>query len=290
MITELDHHGNVDPWRNLERERGVAIRAVAVRPEAGRLDEEDLARALELRPKIVAIGAASNALGTINDVRRITAAARTAGALVFVDAVHLAPHTLLDVREIGCDLLACSAYKFYGPHIGVLWGRGSVLSDIDVPKVAPASDTPPERIETGTQCHEGIAGGAAAVDFLASLTPGAPSRREALAATFAALTRHEAALVERLWQGFSALPGVTLYGPPPGTPRTPTVAFAVAGRTSREVAEALARQGVFVSDGDFYAPTLLRRLGRADLVRVGCACYTTDEEVDRLIAAVQGLV
>lgn len=300
VVTELDHHANVDPWRALERERGVAIRAVAMRPETGRLDEEDLARALDLKPRIVAVGAASNALGTINDVPCIAAAARDAGALVFVDAVHLAPHARVDVRAMGCDFLACSAYKFYGPHIGVLWGRRDLLAALDVPKVAPASDAPPERVETGTQCHEGIAGAAAAVDFLASLSPGAADRlgcasagadrRAALDATFEALGRSEAALLERLWRGLSALPGVTLFGPPPGTPRTPTVAFEVAGHRARDVAISLARSGVFVSDGDFYAPTLLRRLGRTDLVRVGCACYTTAEDVDRLIGAVRDAV
>lgn len=287
VVTELDHHANVDPWRALARERGVTVRSVAVRPEEGRLDEEDLLRALELRPQVVAIGAASNALGTINDIARIAAAAREVGALCFVDAVHYAPHALVDVRALGCDLLACSIYKFYGPHLGALWGRREVLAELDVPKLSPASNEPPWRMETGTQCHEAIAGAAAAVDFLASLAPGAASRRGALAAAFAAITRREAELFARLWAGLSAIPGVTLFGLPPGNARTPTVAFEVAGRRCREVAEALARRGVFVTDGNFYAPALLRRLGREELLRAGCGIYTTAEEVDRLIEGVR---
>jgi len=214
VVTELDHHANVDPWRALERERGVTVRAVAVRPEAGRLDEDDLERALALRPKLLAIGAASNALGTITDVRRVAQRAREAGALVFVDAVHYAPHALVDVRALGCDLLACSAYKFYGPHVGVLYGRRDLLAGLDVPKLTPAPDEPPGRLETGTQCHEGIAGAGAAVDFLASLAPGAPSRRAALEAVFDALHERGRGLLERLWRGLEAVPGVTLHGPP----------------------------------------------------------------------------
>ena len=290
VVTELDHHANVDPWRALERERGVTVRAVAVRPEAGRLDEDDLERALALRPKLLAIGAASNALGTITDVRRVAQRAHEAGALVFVDAVHYAPHALVDVRALGCDLLACSAYKFYGPHVGVLYGRRDLLAGLDVPKLAPAPDGPPERLETGTLCHEGIAGAGAAVDFLASLASGAPSRRAALEAVFAALHERGRGLLERLWRGLEAVPGVTLHGPPPGEPRTPTVCFDVAGRAPRDVAAALARHGIFVSSGDFYATTLLRRLGRSGgLVRAGCACYSTEEEIDRLVEGVREL-
>jgi len=292
VVTELDHHANVDPWRALARERGVAVRAVPFRPETGTLDEDALAAAITPRTRLLAIGAASNALGTINDVRRAADLAHAAGAHVFVDAVHYAPHVLVDVRELGCDFLACSAYKFYGPHVGVLFGRGDLLRALDAPKLEPAPEDGPERLETGTQSHEGIVGAGAAVDFLAGLAePGegadgpSLSRREALRAAFSALHERGQALVARLWHGLASVPGVTLYGPPPSPAHTPTVAFTVAGRSSTAVAEALARRAVFVSNGDFYAATAIRRLGQADdgVVRAGCACYTTVDEVDRLV-------
>jgi selenocysteine lyase/cysteine desulfurase len=232
-------------------------------------------------------------LGTVNDISRATGLAHAAGALAFVDAVHYAPHALVDVQALGCDLLACSAYKFYGPHVGVLFGRRDLLASLDVPKLQPAPDTVPERLETGTQNHEGIVGAAAAVDFLAALaTPRGGerlSRRAALAWVFDQLHARGQALVTRLYAGLSAISGVTLYGPAPDTPRTPTVAFVVKDRASDEVARELVSRGLFLSNGDFYASTLIARLGHAadGVVRAGCACYTTDEEVDRLIAAVE---
>jgi cysteine desulfurase family protein (TIGR01976 family) len=287
VITELDHHANVAPWRALEQERGVTVVSVPLIPESGQLNWAELERALALRPRLLAIGAASNALGTITDVRRAAALARDAGALCFVDAVHYAPHSLVNVADIGCDFLACSAYKFYGPHIGVLYGREELVRGLDVPKLAPAPETSPERMETGTQNHEGIAGAAAAVDFLASLGQG-ETRRARLVSAFAALHRRGQELVERMWNGLSDIEGVTLYGPGPGSPRTPTVGFTVAGRSPEAVARHLAALGVFVSCGDFYATTVVKRLGLSDgLIRAGCACYTTEEEVDRLIEGVK---
>jgi len=288
IVTELDHHANVAPWRALERERGVTVRSVPLVLATGELDWPALERALSPRTRLLAVGAASNALGTVSDVTRACALARAAGALSFVDAVHYAPHALVDVRAIGCDFLACSAYKFYGPHVGVLFGRRDRLMALDAPKLAPAPDTAPERLETGTLDHEGIAGAGAAVEFLASLAAGG-SRRERLERTFAALHRRGQELVERMWTGLGELPGVTRYGPPPGRPRTPTVSFTVAGRSSQQVATALAAEGVFVSNGDFYATTVVERLGLTaeGLVRAGCACYTTADEVDRLLAGVE---
>jgi selenocysteine lyase/cysteine desulfurase len=206
-----------------------------------------------------------------------------------VDAVHLAPHEPVDVKSIGCDFLACSAYKFYGPHIGIMFARESVLVKLDVPKLAPAPETAPERLETGTLNHEGIIGASAAVDFLASLASG-ETRRGRLAASFAELHTRGQALVRRLWNGLSGLSGVTLYGPPPPSARTPTVAFTVEGMPADLVAERLAERAVFVSSGDFYATTVVERLGVSDgLVRAGCACYTTEEEVNRLIEGVRDL-
>jgi cysteine desulfurase family protein (TIGR01976 family) len=294
VVTELDHHANVAPWQALARERGVTLRSVPVVPETGELDWAALERLLSPRTRLLAIGAASNALGTINDVTRACALARGVGALSFVDAVHYAPHALVDVQAIGCDFLACSAYKFYGPHVGILYGRRERLEALDAPKLAPAPDTAPERLETGTLNHEGIVGAGAAVEFLASLAGGATrggTRRDRLGRTLAALHERGQELVARLWRGLEGLERVRLYGPPPGRPRTPTVAFTVQGRTTDDVATALAEDGVFVSNGDFYATTVVERLGlsASGLVRAGCACYSTTDEVDRLVEGVRRL-
>lgn len=290
VVTELDHHANVAPWRALERERGVTVRSIPFRPETGQLDWPELERALGPRTRLLAIGGASNALGTVNDVAAAAALAGRVGALTFLDAVHYAPHVLPDVRALGVDFLACSAYKFYGPHVGILWGRRERLEPLDVPKLDPAPSDIPEKLETGTQNHEGIAGVRAAVDFLASMAPPGPSRRERLAATFSTLHRRGDELFRRLWEGLGEIPGVRRFGPPPGLPRTPTVSFAVEGRTSTDVARACAERGVFVSSGDFYATTVVERLGYGGegLVRAGCACYTTEEEIERLLGAVSG--
>jgi cysteine desulfurase family protein (TIGR01976 family) len=288
VVTDLDHHANIAPWKALERDRGVSVRAVPMLPDSGQLDWAALEQALGEKPKLLAIGAASNALGTISDVNRAVALARDAGVLTFVDAVHYAPHRLVDVRAIGCDFLACSAYKFYGPHIGVLYGRAELLARVEVAKLAPAPETAPERMETGTQNHEGIAGAAAAVEFLASLGEGA-GRRERLQSAFGELHRRGQALIERLIAGLAGIEGVRIYGPPATAARTPTVAFTVGDLPADDVADALADEAVFVSTGDFYATTVVQRFGleqRGGLVRAGCAAYTTAEEVDRLVDGV----
>jgi len=295
VVTELDHQANVAPWRALARERGVTVRTVRMNPRRCQLDVDDLAAAVGPKTKVLAIGAASNAFGTVNDVRAAARLARQVGALLFVDAVHYVPHAFVDVAELGCDLLACSAYKFYGPHVGVLYGRHDLLQSLDVPKLDPAPDTAPERLETGTQNHEGIAGAAAAVDFLASLAPSAgPGRRDRLRAAFDALHSRASRQVTRLIEALESTPGVTVYGPPPQAPRTSTVSFTVAGRPSADVARALAARGVFVSHGNFYASAAVQRLDLdpsfGGLVRAGCACYTTDEEIDRLIEGVRAAV
>jgi cysteine desulfurase family protein (TIGR01976 family) len=297
VVTELDHHGNVDPWRALERERGVAILKVRMVPETGELDWNHLDRCLtDHRTRLLAIGAASNALGTINDVPRAVAMAKEAEALSFVDAVHFAPHQLIDVREWACDFLACSAYKFHGPHVGVLYGRAELLELLDVPKLEPAPEGVPERLETGTQNHEGIVGAAAAVNYLASLAiapaaaPPLP-RRARLEAVFQTLHGRGRELLKSLWDGLSAIDGVRLFGPPPDANRTPTLAFTVSGQPAAEVSRGLADHGIFASHGDFYATTLVQRLGLADqgLVRLGCACYTTSGEVARVIDSVRAI-
>lgn len=286
VVTELDHHANVDPWRAMASERGVEVRVARMIPETGQLDWDDLERQVNPRTRVLAIGAASNALGTINDVARAAKLARSVGAYSYVDAVHYAPHRLIDVRAIGCDFLACSAYKFHGPHAGLLFGRGELLRSLDVPKLRPSPDSAPDRLETGTQNHEGIVGTAAAIDFLASLAGGG-DRRARLVAAFEALHRRESALLGRLWRGLEAINGVTLFGPGPAEPRTPTLSFSIEGVAPLQVCRHLASEGIFASHGDFYATTAVERLGHSadGLVRLGCACYTTEEEVDRVLAA-----
>ncbi|HJZ81666.1 MAG TPA: aminotransferase class V-fold PLP-dependent enzyme, partial [Pyrinomonadaceae bacterium] len=227
------------------------------------------------------------------------------GALALVDAVHYAPYFLFDVKATGCDFLTASAYKFYGPHASVFYGKQDLLESIDFPKLQPAPDSAPERAEMGTQIHEGIAGAAAAVDFYASLvvppdslsaagvSTGSGSdrvinrRRQALDSAFAGLRNHSRPQVKRLWAELSRISGVRLYGPPPDMERTPTVSFTIENVAATEVARRMAERGLFVSHGDFYAQTVIERLGLAPegLVRVGCACYTSDEEIERLIEA-----
>jgi cysteine desulfurase family protein (TIGR01976 family) len=288
VITELDHHANVGPWQALARESGCALRVVKMNCDTGTLDWSDFERTVTKRTKLIAVGAASNALGTINDIPRAAKLARSAGALLFVDAVHYVPHHLADVRKWDCDFLVCSAYKFYGPHIGALWCRRSLLETLPFTKVQPSSNSAPERAETGTLNHEGIAGAAAAIDFLASLSQGT-NRRDQLQTAYAALDERSAALTEQMWRGLAEITGVTLFGVPPDAARTSTIAFTVKGTASSEVARRLADRGVFVSHGNFYAATVVERYGLGDegFVRAGCACYTTADEVDRLLSSVR---
>ena len=290
VITDLDHHANVAPWRALERERGVRIKRVGVNLATGQLDWAALQAALTPAVRLLAIGAGSNALGTITDVAAATRLAHANGALVFVDAVHYAPHALVDVRAIDCDFLGCSAYKFYGPHVGVIYVRDALVDLLDVPKLDPAPNEGGERLETGTQNHEGIVGAGAAVDFLASLGTGA-TRRARLVDAFHGLHAHGMTLFRQLWEGLGAIPGVTRYGPGPDQPRTPTIAFTLKGHDAESVTRALVHRGVFTSHGDFYAATIVELLGKSQdgLVRAGAACYTTDDEVARLIDGVAAL-
>jgi selenocysteine lyase/cysteine desulfurase len=274
-------------------------------PKTGQLDWDDLDRCLSQHgTKLLAIGAASNAVGTINDVARAVAMAHESEALAFVDAVHFAPHQLVDVQAWGCDFMVCSAYKFHGPHVGVLCGKRELLRSLEVTKLRPAPDTVPERLEAGTQNHEGIVGAGAAVEFLAGLVKeeqesDAPresgtwimTRRQRLAAVFDALHTRGCALLERLWEGCGSIPGVRLFGPPPGAPRTPTISLVVANVPATEVAIRLARRAIFASHGNFYAQTVAERLGQArdGLLRLGCACYTTENEVDRVVESLRAI-
>ena len=302
VITELEHHANVAPWQALVAERGVTLSVAQMDPESGQLDWADFERLVNKRTKMVAFGAGCNALGTVNDYRRAVQLAHSVGALALIDAVHYAPYFLCDVKEIDCDFLTCSAYKFYGPHISVFYGKKDLLESIDFPRLQPAPDTAPERVEVGTLNHEGIAGAAAAVDFYASLIGGTGvpplshhaqdarvTRRAALQSSFAGLRAHSSPQVRILWDSLARIDGVRLYGPPPEVERTPTVSFIIKSVPSTEVARRLAERGLFVSHGDFYAQTVVDRLGLQPegLVRVGCACYTSDDEVERLIEGVK---
>lgn len=288
VITELDHHANVGPWQALARESGCTLRVVKMHCETGMLDWDDFERNINKQTKLIAVGAASNALGTVNDIPRAARLARSVGALLFVDAVHFVPHHLADVRAWDCDFLVTSAYKYYGPHVGAMWCRREVLESLAFPRLVPAPNYAPDRAETGTLNHEGIAGAAAAVDFLASLAAG-DSRRERLATTMRAIHERCEPFMRQMWDGLSEIEGVTLYGPPLDTPRTTTVAFTVRSVPSSQVAARLAERGIFVSHGNFYAHTVVERLGLAPegLVRAGCACYTTADEVERLVAGVR---
>jgi len=288
VVTELDHHANIDPWRRLTVERGVVIRSVRMDTATGQINLDDLERSIGPKTKLVAIGAASNALGTINDLKSVIAMAHDAGALVFVDAVHYAPHALIDVKELDCDFMGMSAYKFYGPHIGVLYAKREHYEQIDFPRLVPAPDYAPENAETGTQNQEGMVGAAAAVEYLASLG-GGTNLRENLRNVFHETHARNIALFTRLWNALSSIPRVTLYGPPPDSARTPTLAFTIEGCTSTDAARRLAEKGLFLSHGDFYAYTIVQRLGLAPegLIRAGCGIYTTEEEIDRLIDGVK---
>ncbi|MDB4917515.1 MAG: cysteine desulfurase [Gemmatimonadetes bacterium] len=292
IVTEIDHHGNVAPWRAAAKDFGLVVKSVLLDTKSYRLDMESLAAAIGPRTRLVAINAASNALGTISDIAAICAMARQAGALSFVDAVHYAPHNLIDVRKIGCDFLACSPYKFYGPHAGALFARSDIVNTLDIPRLEPAPEEAPERLESGTQNHEGIIGSAAAVEYIASIGGDGGTRRERLTRAFSTLHERGEALFAQLWEGLSTIDGLIIYGPPPGTARTHTLSFTLRGRDTTSIAKHLVSHGVYASNGDFYAATIAKVLGQEahGFLRTGMACYTTADEVDRLVRGVRALV
>ncbi|MCS6939914.1 MAG: cysteine desulfurase-like protein [Roseiflexus sp.] len=295
VVTRLDHDANVAPWQALE-ERGAIIRMVDIDVEDCTLDMADMARAINPRTKLVAVGYASNAVGTINDVATITRMAHNVGALVYIDAVHYAPHGPIDVRALDCDFLACSPYKFFAPHMGALYGKREHLERLHPYKVRPASDAVPDRWETGTKNHEGLAGVTAAIDYLAELgqrVKPAATRRAAIVQAMEAIQSYERTLSQKLIAGLLAIPGLTFYGisdPARFAWRTPTVAVRMEGRSPRELADLLGERGIFCWDGNYYAINLTERLGvEADggMLRVGLVHYNTEEEVDRLLEALQ---
>jgi cysteine desulfurase family protein (TIGR01976 family) len=298
VVTRLDHDANISPWMLLARDTGATLRWVDFRTEDCTLDMDDLERHLSRRTKIVACAYASNAVGTINDVETITGMAHHAGALIFIDAVQYAPHGLIDVQALDCDFLVCSAYKFFGPHEGVLYGKYDLLDRLPAYKVRPAKNRPPHKFETGTQNHEGIAGTLAAVEYLASLS-GLPdarlSRRERLSAAMKWNEEYGRTLISRLITGLVHVKGLHIHGikdPARFEQRVPTVAFRIDGFSPRQVAEYLGDKGIFVWDGNYYALAVTERLGFEDkggMVRVGLVHYNTEEEVDRLLEELNNL-
>jgi cysteine desulfurase family protein (TIGR01976 family) len=296
VVTTLDHDANVAPWRALE-EKGVAIRQVDIREADCTLDLDDLKRKITSKTKLVAIGYASNAVGTINPVAEITQLAHDAGGLMFIDAVHYAPHGAIDVRALDCDFLVCSPYKFFGPHMGTLYGKREHLMRFRPYKVRPAPDTLPDRWETGTQVQELIAGIGAAVDYLAELgkrcDPSAKDRRGALLAAYRATRQHEMALLSQLIPGLLAIPGLRFFGitdPEHFADRCSTVSIRLANHNPTEVAKFLGDRGIFTWDGNYYALNLAERLGVQDsggFLRIGLVHYNTAEEVDRLLTALR---
>jgi len=293
LVTQIDHESNRGPWLELA-ERGIVVDEARFDPSTCTLDMDDVRKKVTPATKVVACNYASNAVGTISDVKMICSWAHDVGALAVVDAVHYAAHGPIDVRDLDVDFLLCSAYKFFGTHIGVMYSRAKALSELRTLQVRPARHDPPYRIETGTLNHEGIAGAAAAVDFIADLgarfgrsatsNPGdPPARRENIVRGLTAIDRYEQPLAAHLQEGLSEIEGVTLYGPPTGHPRTSTVSFAHDEFRADLLARYLNEDGVLVWDGDFYATTLVEHLGlanRGGLVRFGIAPYNTAAEVD----------
>ncbi len=294
VVTTLDHDANVAPWRALE-EKGVMIRQVHIRESDCTLDLDDVKRKITAKTKLVAVGYASNMVGTINPVAEITKLAHAAGALMFIDAVHFAPHGLIDGKALDCDFLACSPYKFFGPHMGTLYGKREHLERFKPYKVRPATDVPPECWETGTQVQELIAGIAAAVDYIAELgrhcDSTAKSRREALPAAYRATHQYETGLLTRLIAGLQAIPGMRIFGITDAKrfdERCSTLSFRLGDHHPTKIAAFLGDRGIFTWDGNFYALNLSERLGveqHGGVLRVGLVHYNTAEEVDRLLAA-----
>jgi cysteine desulfurase family protein (TIGR01976 family) len=296
LLTTLDHDANFSPWKALE-EKGVIIRQVDIREEDCTLDLDDLKRKLGPKTKVVAVTYASNAVGTINPVAEITKLAHWAGAMIYVDAVHFGPHGLIDVKAIDCDFLVCSPYKFFGPHMGTLYGKREHLQRLSPYKVRPATEQVPERWETGTQVHELIAGIGGAVDYLAELgrhcDPTVKTRREALASAYNSTVAYESRLIARLIDGLQSIPGLRIYGitdPKMFGQRCSTLSLRIGNHHPTAIATYLGERGIFTWDGNYYALNLSERLGvesQGGMLRIGLVQYNTIEEVERLLAALR---
>jgi len=297
VVTRLDHDANVAPWLLLARDVGMTVRWLDFDPDSGRLRLDQLPGLLGPRTRLVAVGGASNALGTVNDVAAIVQAVRAGSdALVYVDAVQSVPHLATDVAALGCDFLACSPYKFFGPHQGVLWGRRELLEDLEVYKLRPSPDWPAAlRFETGTPSFEGQAGTIGAVEHLAWIGAtwgGAEggSRRERIVAGMEKVAAHERELSDLFLAGVQRLPRVRLFGPSEAEGRVPTFSVTIEGLTARQAAERLAEQNIFAWSGNFYAREAVTRLGldsAGGLLRVGFCQYSTAGEVERLLEALE---
>lgn len=296
VVTHLDHDANIAPWLAVAEDTGATLRWVDIRDEDCALDLDSLEAVVGERTRVVAFTLASNAVGTITDAPEIVRRVRArSAALLVADGVHLAPHRALDARALGADLLYTSAYKFFGPHLGVAFGRRAVLESLRPYKVRPAHDEAPDRWETGTQNHEALAGLIAAVGYLGSLSGGAAGGRAAVSEGLEAIRRHEDELTERFLEGLEKVERARLYGirePERADDRTPTFAIRLEGRGPREVSEALAERGIFTWDGNYYALALMERLGLEEsggAVRIGFCHYNTHEEVDRVLAELSEL-
>jgi cysteine desulfurase family protein (TIGR01976 family) len=296
LLTTLDHDANFAPWKALE-EKGVIIRVTDIRDEDCTLDIEDLKSKLSHRTRLVALSYASNAVGTINPVAEIARLAHAAGAMTFVDAVHFAPHGLTDVKDLDCDFLVCSPYKFFGPHMGTLYGKRDHLERFQPYKVRPSSDLIPERWETGTLAHELIAGIGAAVEYIAGVgrhtDPVVKTRREALAAAYRATVAYERRLIARLIEGLETIPNISIYGitePKRFEERCSTLSLRIGDHPPQTIAKFLATRGIFTWDGNYYALNLSERLQvqqKGGMLRIGLVHYNTLEEVERLLGALR---
>ena len=291
LLTHLDHSANISPWQALE-ELAVKIQFADIHEADCTLNLDDLASKITPRTKVVAVGYASNAVGTINDVKAIIRLAHEAGALVYIDAVHYAPHGLIDVRDLDCDFLACSTYKFFGPHMGVLYGKREHLARLTPYRVRANTNAVPQRWEHGTLNHECIAGITAGVEYIAELgkrSEEVPTRRQAIQAAYRAIQSHERGLADKMLRGLSNIPGLRLYGvsdPARAASRCPTFALRTEGRTPLELATRLGERGIFTWDGNYYALNLTERLGvekDGGFLRIGLVHYNTEEEVDRVL-------
>ena len=297
VLTRMEHDANIAPWLLLARDTGMTVRWLDIDRHRYELALAQLPSLLSKRTRLVCVGYASNVLGTVNDVRRIVELAHAAGALVFVDAVHYAPHGRVDVEALDCDFLVCSAYKFFGPHQGILWGRRSLLERLEPYKVRPAHAEPPESFETGTQSHEGLAGVSAAVEYFASLAGAgsAADRRQRLSVAMRAISDYEATLSARLIEGLARVPGVRIHGitePSRLAWRAPTIAFTLDGVAPEALARALGERGVYAWHGHNYALEPLRALGLLEsggVLRVGLVHYNTHDEIERFLSTLHDL-
>lgn len=292
VVTTLDHEANVSPWQAMAADRGLVVRTVDIRAEDGTLDLDDLDRQLGPRTRLVAVGYASNALGTINPVAEVVRRAHAVGALAWVDAVHYAPHGVVDVQALGTDFLVCSAYKWFGPHVGVLYASAAVQDRLPAYKVRPSA----HRFSTGTPNLEGIAGTLAAIEYIASIAGTAGPRRSRIVDSMTAVAAHERSLSRRFLDGVATLPGMRVWGIADETrlaERTPTFAVTSDRRSPQELAARLGEAGILAWDGHFYAQALIERLGLAEsggVLRLGFVHYTTQDEVDRTLDELEAIL